>query len=175
MDGAILQLGYYSLATGENPFLGSWMPISGEGSRNGDTVATIGSYGDLGPGQFDLDTGVLEGSPLFGNDIPSVGTPLSLRFYNGRSLAESTRFNAVSNPSWDWERPSNGFMTITLSDPGLVWQGGRESAFRTTLPVPEPGAGVLLGCGAVALARGKILRKRMEPPHPLRPRREVLF
>jgi len=33
-DGAVLQLGYYSSATVSNNFLGTWIPLTGEGSLN---------------------------------------------------------------------------------------------------------------------------------------------
>ena len=61
-------------------------------------------------------------------------------FYDGTSLATALHFNAASSPAWDWKRPIDGQRVIGLNEPGLIWQDGAVSAFRTTIPVPEPSA-----------------------------------
>jgi hypothetical protein len=45
-DGAMLQFGYYSLADHFDPFAGEWVPLTGEGARNG-WVSTVGDYWPL--------------------------------------------------------------------------------------------------------------------------------
>jgi hypothetical protein len=78
------------------------------------------------------------------------GTPLVIRFYDSISLDNATYFNAVSNStgSWNWIEPTDpiSILTLTLSDPGLVWQDGAASALRTTIPIPEPATSVLAAC-----------------------------
>lgn len=152
-DGAVLQLGYYDLATVTDLFLGNWIPMTGEGSRNGLVVSTIGD-GYPGPGRFVINTFFSEGSPTHGNDLPRIGTPLAIRFYDGTSIAQSNFFNAVSSPAWEWKRPSGDSMMRGLNDPGIMWEGGPASAFRTTVPVPEPSALVLM-LAAVAAVKSR--------------------
>lgn len=159
-DGAVLQLGYYDLATGINPFGGNWIALTGEGSHNVNRAASIGDGFD-GLGRFDLSTYFLEGSPIASNDLPRIGAPLAIRFYDGTSLATSVHFNAVSSPTWDWKRPIDGHMVMGLNDPGLTWQGGAASAFRTTEAVPEPSALTLLLASVTAVRRK---RRCQEPP-----------
>jgi hypothetical protein len=162
-DGAVLQLGYYDMATGETPFLGNWVALTGEGSHNVNRVASIGDGFD-GPGRFDISTFFVEGSPMAGNDLPRIGTPLAIRFYDGTSLATALHFNAVSSPKWDW-RPIDGHMFIGLNDPGLTWQGGAASAFRTTEAVPEPSTLMLLLAAVTAVGRRRGLKvTRRAPP-----------
>lgn len=100
------------------------------------------------PGIFDLGHGFFasgESVPL-----PPLGTPLVIRFYHSISLDNATYFNAVSNStgSWNWIEPTDpiSILTLTLSDPELVWQDGAASAFRTTIPIPEPATSVLAAC-----------------------------
>jgi hypothetical protein len=159
-DGAILQLGYYSLATDQNPFNGAWIPLTGEGSAN-SFVTTVGDFGSQPDGRFDLKHTFTLGSSTTGNNLPAIGTPLAIRFYNATSIANSQFFNAVSDTqgSWDWLAPNVPASTvdISLGDAGLVWQGGASSAFRTTQTVPEPATSLLF---IVALVSLLVIRQR---------------
>jgi hypothetical protein len=136
-DGSILQLGFYTLGTPENPFQGDWREM-GEGF--------IGGKGTDLPGRFDYSNtyGDGIGSPI----RPSAETPLVIRFHDSPSLATATYFNAVSNSSgsWNWVEPTDPqiVLMLTLADPGLVWQDGPSSAFRTTIFIPEPSSSALL-------------------------------
>lgn len=165
-DGAVLQLGYYDGATVGNNFLGNWIPLSGEGSLNTGLISGTSitfdstSIGDLNAaagenGTFAIELKFTVGDSQTGNNLPSsTSIPLSIRFFNGTTLAGSTRFNVVSSDTWIWQTPGGGVtpptVNITLSDPNLEWQGGASSAFKTTLPVPEPSTGLAL-LGGVAL------------------------
>lgn len=152
-DGAILQLGYYTMATTLNPFAGAWLPLTGEGSGNsfystvGDKAMPDGLFG-IGLSFFTTNA-----------NMPSAGTPLTIRFYDSTSIATSTYFNAVSNTTgaWNWITPSNLNPTINilLTDLGVVFQDGPTSAFRTTIAIPEPSCLLLsvLGLGALAVRR----------------------
>lgn len=178
-NGAVLQLGYYSGATTANNFAGSWVALSGEGSLNTAIVPgsspAIGynqtSIGDIfangpGAGQFAITLDFVLGSATSGNSLPSSTTiPLSIRFYSGTSIASSTHYNVVSNDAWLWEAPASpaNVIPISLDDTGLEWESivlfaqGANSAFHTTIPVPEPSSFMLLGAGALGLF---IIRRR---------------
>ena len=128
-DGDLLQLGYFDLGTVANPFLGSWIVL---------TSATIGDKGDRGDGRFALSIGFTTNFPQ-GVALPSEGTPLAIRFFDRPARRAPQFFNTISNQQgdWNWKAPAvpNPFIGITLNDPnypGLVWQDGATTAFRTT-------------------------------------------
>lgn len=153
-DGAILQLGYYTMATTLNPFAGSWVPLTGKGSGN-PLYSTVGDKA-LADGRFDIGNSFFTATA----NLPNAGTPLAIRFYDSTSISSSTYFNAVSNTTgaWNWITPVDPrpTMTISLSDPGIVWHDGPASAFRTTIPIPEPSSSALLALlslGVVAVRR----------------------
>jgi hypothetical protein len=83
--------------------------------------------------------------PFHQADAPPEFTPLAIRFYDSTSIATSTYFNAASTSDgkFRWPQGPNGEAAFNLRAPNLVWQGGVDSAFRTTIPVPEPGTVVL--------------------------------
>ena len=157
-DGAILQLGYYTLATTSDPFAGSWVPLTGAGSGN-SFYSTVGDKA-LPDGRFNIGLNFFTSTA----NTPAAGTPLSLRFYDSTSLAAATYFNAVSNTTgtWNWVAPSNlnPTINISLSDPGVVLQDGPTSAFRTTIAVPEPASAIVLALATGALA---FRRRRVNP------------
>ena len=145
-DGAILELGYYTLGTTPNPFAGTWIPLSGPNGPPAGT-STIGDKGVFNlMGRFDLSSTYsdLATAP----SPPASGIPFVIRFYDSPSLDTANYFNAVSNDSGTWNSvlPTDPqtILNLTLSDTGLVWQGGPDSAFRTTIPIPEPVSGVLV-------------------------------
>ena len=75
------------------------------------------------------------------------GTPLAIRSYDATTLQSATFFNAVSDltGAWNWETAfSEAPLVLSLADSTLVWQDGSDSAFRTTIPIPEP-AGLAAG------------------------------
>jgi hypothetical protein len=170
-DGDVLQLGYYTGATSAgNNFTGTWVPLSGQGSLNtaivpgsnpGETYAQT-SIGDrhnffAGDGTFALSLTFSVGDPTSGNSLPAAGTILSIRLYNGTTLANSTFYNTVSDNSWAWVAPTDAGATLNLSlnDPQLLWESivakGQPSgtAFHTTIPIPEPSSIVLLYSGLI--------------------------
>ena len=157
-DGAILQLGYYTIGTPSNPFSGAWRPLTGPGS-NRPFGSAIGDKGIELPGRFNLSNTYQTPAPT--EIFPSPAAPLVVRFYNSSDFSSTSHFNAVSNElgSWNWISPTDPqtILNLTLSDPGLVWQGGPDSAFRTTIPIPEPVSGLL-----VAVAGGLGLLRRRE-------------
>ncbi len=167
-DGARLQLGYYSLATLADPFAGDWMPLTG---LEGDLFPTsIGDKGNLGRGLFGLSSSFDAASTL---SLPTNNMPLSIRFYDSADPTASAFFNAVSNDAgaWNWLTPSDpqSVINISLSDAGLIWQGGPGSAFRTTINnVPEPAswAWLLMGGFLVWMSRRAIGGATIRTPHP---------
>jgi hypothetical protein len=174
-NGAVLQLGYYSAATTANNFAGTWIPLSGQGSNNTAVVpgstelynqTSVGDVFANGPGngQFAITLLFDLTNPLSSHDLPSSAVPLSIRFYNGTSIANSSFYNVVSDDVWTWKTPAipANVVNISLDDTGLEWlsiaQGGLAgTAFRTTIPtaIPEPSTlACLLFGGAGTLALG---------------------
>ena len=156
-DGTILQLGYYTAATTSAPFAGEWVAMTGSGISY---QTTIGDSGNNPNGTFKIEVLFTQGSYLFIE--PAVGTPLALRYYNSTSLAASTYFNAVTNTTgvFNWVAPadptSTAMLNLGLSSVGIVWQDGSGSAFRTTIPIPEPSSSALfalLSFGVMAVRR----------------------
>lgn len=144
--GDMVELGYYTLATTSDPFAGTW---------EGFGAATIGDKAvtSLGPGRYSY-------SASFPAAFLLLGAPLSIRFHDSFSLQTSTYFNAVSDSTgaWNMVNSTNSELSVTLSlsDAALVWQGGSDSAFRTTISIPEPSSFVLLGLGgAPFVLRGR--------------------
>jgi len=150
-DGAILQLGYYTGATQADPFAGAWVPLTGPGTGLRSTIGDSGQWPD---GEYDLVHQFKDDYP----NTPLIGTPLAIRFYDTTSLATANYFNCVSNTSgsWNWilgtPEPTLT-LAIQLSSPTQVWQGGADSAFRTTIAIPEPSAALLAACGVLVAFR----------------------
>ena len=107
-DGAQLQYGYFSLATRENPFLGAFIPLTGENSGNSylSTVAD-GIIPEQGkpPGRFWIGVEFAFPHTRIGIDLPLEGTPMALRFWDGTTIAGLSHFNTVANSTdlWDWQ------------------------------------------------------------------------
>ena len=179
-NGAILQLGYF---TGAN-FTGTFVPLSGQGSANTAIVpgssppemynqTSIGDRGAFfaGPGTFSLQLSFTSTDPTSNNNLPASGTPLAIRFYNGTTLASSTFFNTVSSTSttWQWQSPNTppALVEISLNDPGLLWESvvragqASNTAFHTTIPIPEPSTIALIGFALVG-APIVYLRRRLK-------------
>lgn len=146
-DGFKVELGYYSFATTTDPFAGSWLSLSGSNF----------SIGDKG-----VSAGLVNGSSVLNTSIfgLTTDTPLSIRFYDSTAALTATYFNVVSNNSgtWNWKIPTDPqpALNITLSDAGIVWQDGVASAFRTTIPIPEPSSVFLF----VVASSSFLLRRR---------------
>ncbi len=165
-DGDVVQLGYFS---GPN-FTGTFTPLSGEGSANTAIVpdSTAEPYNKTSVGDVTLDGGgdgtffftlnFVVGNASSGNNLPATGTQLALRIYNNTTIASSTFFNTVTDADWIWQTPaappSNPVVSVSLDEPGLLWQGGVNSAFHTTIAtaVPEPATVFSLLLGAATLA-----------------------
>lgn len=80
-DGCVLQLGYYSAGTAENPFAGVFIPLTGESAANSRFRSTsIGDSGNGATGKFSIQCTFEEGSVDSGVNLPSVLTPLVIRF-----------------------------------------------------------------------------------------------
>lgn len=154
-DGALVQLGYYSGGSLANPFSGNWVTLTGPG-----TSYLPSSVGD-GAGQV---AGLFKLSLTFPTGFagePVIGTPLCLRFYDAPDTPAAGYFNAVTSTdgSWNWAGigtvPQLELAINTGSVENLVWQGGAASAFRTTIPMPEPSGALqaMIGLGILAGTR----------------------
>ncbi len=153
-DGTLLEFGYYSAATSATPFAGIWNALTVPDSA-GLVVTTIGDAPPWPNGFFSMGLHLDTTLPGF----PADGTPIALRFYDGKTRKNSVAFNAVANTSGKWNLDLTAEQTVISigPDPNIVWQGGPVSAFRTTIPIPESGAAALL---ATALAAALLVRRR---------------
>jgi len=140
-DGTVLQLGYYSAGSPATPFVGTFIPLTGEGSP--DVLLQKTSIGDSGAsanGGFSVSTNFNAGAAVFQGAPPAPGTPLVIRFFDSTSLATAKNYNAVSGgANWQWKAPTEApgsFVLLSLADPALTWLGGTASTFRTAIPVP---------------------------------------
>jgi hypothetical protein len=170
-NGAVLQLGYYTGATNNSSnFTGTWVPLTGLGSANTDVVpGSTETYNQTSIGDKNSDTANTNGTfvlqLLFGNDagssmnLPAAGTILSIRFYNTTTITPSSLYNTVSNDGWVWQNPSapptNPVIAISLDDLNLEWESivlgqGQNTAFHTTIAIPEPSVLALLGMAITA-------------------------
>lgn len=174
-DGFVLQLGYYTGATTGNNFLGNWVSLTGEGSANTGNITgtglnfnqtTIGDTDDRNPdgaaGTFAVSVTFDTAFANKSQNLPAVGVPLAIRFFNSTTVGPTALFNVVSNDAWLWqtpgEAPSQPVISMSLSDANLEWQsvaqGQSDTEFMTV--IPEPSSAALLGLGAAVLG----LRRR---------------
>lgn len=175
-DGFVLQLGYYSGATAGNNFLGTWVPLTGEGSANtGGAIVnsspsltfnqtTIGDRKNEGgtDGEFYLSVKFDTANANTSSSLPGSTTiPLAIRFYNASTIAGATHYNVVSRDTWLWVTPNDPEpfpIDMSLSQTGLEWESTAQgqsvaNEFKTTLViVPEPSSLALALVGVVGLA-----------------------
>lgn len=174
-NGTVIQLGYFSGATAGDNFLGTWIPLTGEGSANTGQIdgLTINfnqtSIGDSftgtanTPGTFALgvvfDTAVSNKS----QNLPgSTSIPLAIRFYNTTTVTGASLYNTVSSDLWMWQTPGPGpippTLNLSLDDLGLQWEsidlhGLAATQFRTVIPEPSAASLILLGIAGLGLRR----------------------
>jgi hypothetical protein len=178
-NGDVLQLGYYSNATIANPFAGTFTALSGEGSLNTaiipsspssehynqTSIGDIHTFGVAQNGTFAIGLDFVAGSSTSGNSLPAAGTPLSIRFFNGTTIAASSFFNAAADPTnaqWLWQSPAappfNSVLNMSLGNLGVEWESivvdlqGSNTAFHTTIPTAVPevstvACALLCACG----------------------------
>jgi hypothetical protein len=140
-DGALLQLGYFSLATPADPFAGTWTVIA---------IGSVGDTGGLDNGYFSITT-ILEEGAFF---APAVGTPLGVRFFTGPSIGDSYFYNTAVNADGTgrWEDPSDPAPVIDLVLSKLASEfEGSPGSWVGFLPVPEPDAACLCSAALVSL------------------------
>jgi hypothetical protein len=142
-DGVLLELGYFDAATAEAPFVGKFVALTGASSADPALRTTsIGDAGGGAAGTFSISTNFNAGAVVFQGAPPEPGTPLVIRFFNGKTVAGSTAYNVVSGgANWQWKAPAEvpgAFVILSMADSGLVWQGGAASSFKTTIPGPPP-------------------------------------
>lgn len=155
--------------TAGNLFSGSWIPLTGEGSAN--SIFANSTVGDAQSGDgafFDSWVFVL-GDAARGRNLPTAGTPLAFRFYDGKSLATSNLLEELSSPLWLWADPASGIaaprIEISASNPGVRRISGfpmdetggpiQTIAFFDHNSIPEPATFLILFAGMFTLAMGR--------------------
>lgn len=181
-DGFVLQLGYYDGASTVNSFLGTWIPLTGEGSANNGGAIPLTSptltfnktsIGDrvsqgAGDGEFYLTVTFDTSNANTSSNLPGSTTiPLAIRLYNASTLAAATHYNTVSKDTWLWVTPNTPEplpINISLAETGLEWEsfGGaghtvdNGTGGKTSLVlVPEPSSSVLLLVGMLGLVASR--------------------
>jgi hypothetical protein len=119
-DGDLVELGYFSEASTESPFSGTWIPLtqqtkvgdssSGYGFGNGMFIFTSNFYLNSDqvvvfptePKEYSEDLGFTVTS-----STPPTGTPFCIRFYDGPQKGEA-RYNTVTGNDWLWPAFPNG-------------------------------------------------------------------
>lgn len=177
-NGAVIQLGYYSSGSAANNFLGTWVPLTGDGSANTGNISldntgtialnqtSVGDNNDSGAGDgtfamtVNFDTNVSSKS----QNLPSLTTiPLVIRFYNATTFGGASLYNAVSRDTgWLWQTPADApnqpVLFLSLADPGLEWESTAQgqsvaNETKTTLVlIPEPSSLAVVLAGMVGLA-----------------------
>jgi hypothetical protein len=142
-DGVLLELGYFDAGTPESPFVGKFVALTGAASSEPALRTTsIGDAGGGAAGTFSISTSFNAGAVVFQGAPPEPGTPLVIRFFDGKTVADSKAYNVVSGgANWQWKAPAEApgaFVILSMADSGLVWQGGAASSFKTTIPGPPP-------------------------------------
>ena len=145
-DGTLLQLGFYSTATLSNPFSGTWVVLAS---------TTMGDDGVNIDGKFSTST--VLGSGTFTE--PAVGTPLSIRFYDGISVNTSSYFNSVSNTSgaWNYIAPADvpPVISMVIDKNSNVAFDGVFGDFKTVRPIPEVSSAILALIAAIPMLLGR--------------------
>ena len=173
-DGDLVELGYFSEASTESPFSGTWIPLtkqtkvgdssSGYGFGNGMFIFTSNFYLNSDqvvvfptePKEYSEDLGFTVTS-----STPPTGTPFCIRFYDGPQRGEA-RYNTVTGDDWLWPAfpngssiPTNLYIKISSgSEPaGSSWKYGSTfedndpaDRFKTTIS-PQYALGVAISNG----------------------------
>ena len=135
-DGALIQLGYFSMGTTASNFAGTWIPITGFGTTLPRT--TIGDSSDntgagdgrlafttvfrdtsnlvqvFDPGAGDTGTYVSQSSITITTTTPPSGQVLAIRFYN-TNTGTSGFYNTVSSDNWLWSPPTDAGTNVLLN------------------------------------------------------------
>ena len=119
-DGDLVELGYFSEASTDSPFSGSWIPLtkqtkvgdssSGYGFGNGMFIFTSNFQRNSDqvvvfptePKEYSEDLGFTVTS-----SAPPTGTPFCIRFYDGPEKG-GARYNTVTGDNWLWPAFPNG-------------------------------------------------------------------
>jgi len=170
-DGDLVELGYFSEASTDSPFSGTWIPLtkqtkvgdssSGYGFGNGMFIFTSNFQRNSDevvvfptePKEYSEDLGFTVTS-----STPPTGTPFCIRFYDGPQKGEA-RYNTVTGENWLWPAfpngssiPSNLYIKIASGSApsGSSWKYGstfedndQADRFKTTIS-PQYTVGVAI-------------------------------
>jgi hypothetical protein len=180
-DGALVQLGYFSMGTTSSNFAGTWIPITGFGPTLHTSIGDSSDNSGLGAGLIGFNTFFTAGSSTvqvydatagdtgqyftqssitISNTLPPSSQVLAIRFYN-TTTGTSGFYNTVSSDTWLWQTPNTtggGMVAINLGSSTLEFEAsGPLNDFRTVIPVPEPSTFALLAVSALGLV---LIRRR---------------
>lgn len=168
-DGTVVQLGYHPAGS---VYFSDWIPLTGEGSANtAFAQSTIGdsSFNAAPDGEFYDSWLFTVGSPTTGQNLPMAGTPLSVRFFDGTSIAHSGSYQELSNPLWLWkapqEHPDVPVVSMSLEDAGTKMLFNRDLPadriirLNQGMLVPEPTTSLIAVVGALELMARRLRRR----------------
>ena len=114
-DGGLIQLGFFSEATTENPFAGDWIPLS-TGPHIGDSATLTGAQA----GTFQSSIVFQENSPIatvypgdageyqvlssitITDNDPGFGKLLAIRYFDRSTIEPGVKYNTIADPAWQW-------------------------------------------------------------------------
>jgi hypothetical protein len=159
-NGAIVQFGYYTNPTTDDPFGGTFVALTSNGGSTPTTVVGVAQDADGN------DTAAPDGLFVYAslnleiaaNSIPD-GTVMAFKIFNGNSVSTSSYYGTAVDPDSLWNSNAQSPQDFFLDDPDVAWKGGSTAADYTSISInsaalstPEPATLPLLAGGLVLLA-----------------------
>jgi hypothetical protein len=157
LTGDLVQFGYYSDATTNNPFAGNFVALTSSGSSSATTVVGEETANGAGPGTFAYSSLNLD---LASNALPTNGQIMAFVIYNNSTVGSSSAYAVEADLETTWNYSASAQFPVpqgfSLADTG-TWED--NIAGYTGVPlnsgestIPEPPSVVMLVLGSLVLA-----------------------
>jgi hypothetical protein len=163
--GDIIQFGYYTQATSSNPFKGTFIALTSNGT-GASTVIGEDTASGAADGTFAY-SGLNLNIPTA--NLPPSGQIMTFQIYNSSSLASSTYYAAfaILDATWSYSPtaslPAPQNIGLSDSDANIVWKNniaGYTGIAEATSSIPEPQTNALLIAGVVMLVSWRLARQK---------------